>query len=79
MEFHRDLFYGHQVSNIVDSWIDHSLFLQTCLLTNDFGYMRHKAIPANQLAPLRKPLLEKLIIPQPVKNYPAVFAARKVR
>jgi len=39
--------------------------------------MRHKAIPANQLNPMRKPLLGKLIVPQPVKNYPAVYGARR--
>jgi len=63
--------------NVVDSSRDHSFFPQTCLLTNDYGDMRQKTTPANQLDPMRKPLLEKLIVPQPVKNYPAVYGARK--
>jgi hypothetical protein len=70
-------FYGRQDLNVVDSWIDHSVFLQTCVLTNDYGSMRQKTIPANQLDPMRKLLLEKLIVPQPVKNYPAVYGVRR--
>jgi hypothetical protein len=71
-------FYGHQDLNVLDSRIDHSVFLQTCVLTNDYGDIRHKAIPANQLAAMRNPLLENLIVPQSVKNYPEVYATRKV-
>jgi hypothetical protein len=70
-------FCGRQDWNLLDSWIDHSVFLQTCVLTNEYGNTRHKTIPANQLEPKRKPLLEKLIVPQPVKNYPAVYGARR--
>ena len=64
--------------NVVDSWIDHSVFLQTCVLTNDYGDMRHKTIPANQLDLMRNPLLEKFLVPQPVKDYSAVLWNSKV-
>jgi hypothetical protein len=40
--------------------------------------MRHKTIPANQLDLIRKPLLEKFIVPQLVKNYSAVLWSPKV-
>jgi hypothetical protein len=76
MEFPCGLFYGHQDWKAVDCWIDHSPFLQTCVLTNDLGYARHTAIPVNELAPMRKTLLENLVVSQPINNCPAVYGAR---
>jgi hypothetical protein len=69
-------FYGRQNLNAVGSRIDHSVFLQMC--TNKRLWWRETQNNTSQ--PTRsneKTLLEKLIVPQPVKNYPAVYGARR--